>query len=38
MVQGGEVVTPEMVKQFHDPGEPVIFQSKVVKLSRFNIE
>lgn len=27
-----------MVKQFHDPGEPVLFQSKVVKLSRFNIE
>ena len=31
-------VTPEMVAQFTDPGEPVMFQAKIVKLSRFNIE
>ena len=27
-----------MVAQFTDPSEPVLFQSRVVKLSRFNIE
>ena len=27
-----------MQAQFTDPGEPILFQSKVVKLSRFNIE
>lgn len=27
-----------MVAQFTDPGEPVLFQSSVKKLSRFNIE
>ena len=27
-----------MVQQFTDPGEPVMFQAKIVKLSRFNIE
>ena len=31
-------MTPEMVQQFTDPGEPVMFQAKIVKLSRFNIE
>ena len=30
--------TPEMVAQFSAPDEPVLFQSKVSKLSRFNIE
>ena len=32
------LVTTEMEKCFNDPNEPVLFQSKVVKLSRFNIE
>ena len=27
-----------MIAQFSDPGEPILFQSKIVKLSRFNIE
>lgn len=38
MVDNAQVVTPDMIKQFHDAGEPIMFQSKVVKLSRFNIE
>ena len=38
MVEAQNAVTPEMIKQFTDPGEPIMFQSKVVKLSRFNIE
>ena len=33
-----DLITPEMAKCFNDPDEPVLFQSKVVKLSRFNIE
>jgi len=32
------VITEEMEKCFNDPDEPILFQSKVVKLSRFNIE
>lgn len=38
MVDAGNIITPEMKAQFNDQGEPVLFQSKVVKLSRFNIE
>ena len=32
------VTTPEMIAQFTDPGEPILFQSRVKKLSRYNIE
>jgi len=32
------IVTPEMVAQFTDSSEPVMFQASVAKLSRFNIE
>lgn len=32
------IITEEMEKCFNDPDEPILFQSKVVKLSRFNIE
>ena len=38
MVEGASAVTPEMVRQFQDQGEPILFQSNVRKLSRFNIE
>ena len=38
MVEAANLITPEMEKCFNDPDEPVLFQSKVVKLSRFNIE
>ena len=38
MVDSTNLVTDEMEKCFNDPNEPVLFQSKVVKLSRFNIE
>ena len=38
MVESSSAVTPEMVAQFTDKNEPVLFQGKVVKLSRFNIE
>lgn len=38
MVESNNLITDEMEKCFNDPNEPVLFQSKVVKLSRFNIE
>jgi len=38
MVDVSSLVTPEMKRQFTDQGEPILFHSKVVKLSRFNIE
>ena len=38
MVENTNLVTNEMEKCFNDVNEPVLFQSKVVKLSRFNIE
>ena len=38
MVDANQVTTPQMVAQFTAPDEPILFQSKVVKLSRFNIE
>jgi hypothetical protein len=35
----GEIlVTEDMMKTFNDPDEPVMFEAKVVKLSRYNIE
>lgn len=33
-----QVATPEMIAQFTDKNEPILFQSRVKKLSRFNIE
>ena len=39
MVSAGDVlITPQMQATFNDPDEPVMFQAKVVKLSRYNIE
>ena len=39
MVQSAEVlVTEEMKKTFNDQNEPIMFEAKVVKLSRYNIE
>ena len=32
------LVTEDMMKTFNDPDEPVMFQAKVIKLSRYNIE
>ena len=33
-----DVCTDEMRSQFQEKNEPIMFQGKVVKLSRFNIE
>ena len=38
MVETQQIITSKMEKCFNDPNEPVMFQAKVVKLSRFNIE
>lgn len=36
--EDNELVTPEMKATFNDQEEPIMFQAKVVKLSRYNIE
>ena len=38
MVEGDVVVTDKMKSTFHDQDEPIMFQAKVIKLSRYNIE
>ena len=38
MVESAVLVTDKMEKCFNDPGEPIMFQARVTKLSRFNIE
>ena len=38
MVEAAEVCTPEMKAKFSAQNEPIMFQSRVKKLSRYNIE
>ena len=33
-----EFVTSEMIEQFSDPDDPILYQNKIVKLSRYNFK
>lgn len=38
MVSSEQLVTDAMMATFNDKDEPIMFQAKVIKLSRYNIE
>ena len=38
MVSAENLVTESMKATFNDQDEPIMFQAKVIKLSRYNIE